>query len=123
MVLDPDRRLPNVEDATLDARRLTTYLLNSEHPAGRHKARVFMSALGIGTDHASDLSRQVMAAILTAPAFPAFPGILDEHGQRYSVDVLVTGPRRGGMVKTGWIIRSRGGAPEFLSAYLLPRQT
>ena len=120
MVFDPERRLPNVEDATLDARRLTTYLLNPEHPAGRHKARVFMSALGIGPGHASDLSRQVMAAILTAPAVP---GILDEYGQRYSVDVLVTGPRRGGMVRTGWIIRSRGGAPEFLSAYLLPRQT
>jgi hypothetical protein len=37
-------RLPNSERAILDIRKIEDYCLNPEHPRGRHKARLFVSA-------------------------------------------------------------------------------
>lgn len=39
--------LPNFEKASVDLEKLTAYALNASHPEGRHKARVFLSALGV----------------------------------------------------------------------------
>ena len=36
-------RLPNGERAVIDIRKLQEYCLNSQHPRGRNKARVFAS--------------------------------------------------------------------------------
>ena len=40
-------RLPNPSRAFVDASKLRDYCLNAQHPRGRHKARVFASALGL----------------------------------------------------------------------------
>jgi hypothetical protein len=40
--------LPNGENAILDLRKLEDYCLSTEHARGRHKARVFRDALGVG---------------------------------------------------------------------------
>jgi hypothetical protein len=41
-------RLPNGNLAIVDIRKLKDYCLNPHHWRGRHKARVFWTALGIG---------------------------------------------------------------------------
>jgi len=38
--------LPRATEAVIPADKLVDYALNTEHPRGRHKARVFRSALG-----------------------------------------------------------------------------
>jgi hypothetical protein len=43
--------IPNSEQAFIDIRKLTDYCLNLEHLDGRHKARVFKSALNIDLDN------------------------------------------------------------------------
>jgi hypothetical protein len=48
-------RLPNGGQAVLDIRKIEDYCLNPGHPLGRHKARVFHEALGIGRDDPDDL--------------------------------------------------------------------
>ncbi|MEH2301903.1 MAG: DUF6883 domain-containing protein [Nostoc sp.] len=40
-------KLPNGEQAEISMQKLIGYCLNSEHPSGKHKARVFASILGI----------------------------------------------------------------------------
>ncbi|MBK8921668.1 MAG: hypothetical protein IPM81_09165 [Saprospirales bacterium] len=43
-------QLPNAESAFIDDRKLLEYCLNPEHEEGKHKARVFLAALGIHRD-------------------------------------------------------------------------
>ena len=38
-------KLPNVARASVDIAKLRDYCLNSSHPEGRHKARVFFPRL------------------------------------------------------------------------------
>ncbi|MDX6494137.1 MAG: hypothetical protein QOE17_123, partial [Gaiellales bacterium] len=40
--------LPRASEAIVPAEKLVDYCLDPEHPQGTHKARVFLSALGIG---------------------------------------------------------------------------
>lgn len=42
--------LPHPEQAIVPIEKLTNYCLNSEHPYGKHKARVFKSALNLGIE-------------------------------------------------------------------------
>lgn len=45
---------PNSEAAFIDIRKLRDYVLNSNHPEKRHKAKAFMSVLGVsGGDNAA----------------------------------------------------------------------
>lgn len=40
-------KLPNGDQAVIEARKLSEYCLSPTHPRGRHKARVFAAVLGI----------------------------------------------------------------------------
>jgi hypothetical protein len=55
--------LPNSEQAILDVRKLEDYCLDATHPRGRHKARVFREALGIGRSDATWLRTVLLQAI------------------------------------------------------------
>ena len=43
-------KLPNAERAVVDIAKLRDYSLNPTHDVGKHKARVFRSALGLTVD-------------------------------------------------------------------------
>jgi hypothetical protein len=49
------------------AEKLVAYARDSDHPRGRHKARVFRSALGIGPGDWRYLHDRLLAAVLGAP--------------------------------------------------------
>lgn len=55
--------LPNAKKAFIDLRKLHDYSLSFESPKGRHKARVFASALGIINDDAEKL-RDILLEII-----------------------------------------------------------
>lgn len=51
---------------------------------------------------------------------PATPGKCDEHGQRYTVDIPMTGPiGQTATVRTGWIIDSGQSIPRLATIYVL----
>ena len=79
--------LPNAENAYVDLRKLRDYSLNFESPKGRHKARVFASALGITSENAEELRDVLLDAVKKNEAEL---GELDLFGQRYTVDFLMT---------------------------------
>ena len=59
-----DLTLPQADRAHIDARKLRDYALNPDHPKGRHKARVFQSALGVGRDDWEYLRDQILEGIV-----------------------------------------------------------
>src|SRR5262249_50622043 len=60
-------RLPGAERATIPTDKLVRYALNPDHPLGRHKARVFASALGIRRQDWRYLHDQILSALPEAP--------------------------------------------------------
>lgn len=109
-------KLPNAERAVVDLRKLSNYYFNAEHPRGRHKARVFKSALGWTADQAEDVRRRILEAALHEDA--GFLGA-DDYGQRYALDFAVQGVEGIVTVRSLWIIRHGEDFPRFTSCYVL----
>jgi RHS repeat-associated protein len=102
-------QLPNVENAQIDPRKLTEYALDPKSDVGSHKARVFKSALGYDQSNADDLMKQIYDKL---PESQATVGKLDNYGQRYTVDLDITGANGNvATVRTGWIIGSKSDSP------------
>ena len=107
--------LPNHEAAVIQKAKLYGYALNPDHEVGRHKAAFFASALGITRDNAELLDEAIRSGIRSAKAIKKHA---DSHGQRYEVDITVTGPAGSAIVRTGWIVQKEGDAPRMISAYV-----
>jgi hypothetical protein len=60
--------LPNWETATVDEPKLADHVLNSRHPEGMHKARVFFSALSLSAPDADWLADAILAGLRHAEA-------------------------------------------------------
>jgi hypothetical protein len=58
-------KLPNPHDAVVDVRKLRNYCLSLHHPRGRHKARVFASALGLTAEDAEELREALLSVALS----------------------------------------------------------
>ena len=111
-----DGKLPYVEKAFIDSNKLVGYALNSQHPQGSNKARVFESALGFNSSNADALMEQVYSKL---PKYEAVIGVIDEYGQRFTVDIPITGPNRNTVnVRTGWIIREGTDIPTLTTIYV-----
>lgn len=107
--------LPRYAAAVIPAAKIAGYALNQEHEIGRHKARVFAAMLGITAAEAPLLEAAIRDGIRNQPTVKKHA---DKHGQRYEVDVPVTGPSGSAIVRTGWIVREDGGVPHLTSAYV-----
>ncbi|WP_426984539.1 RHS repeat domain-containing protein [Brevibacillus borstelensis] len=108
--------LPNLQNAKIDPRKLSGYALNPEHPVGGNKAKVFESALGYNQSNADVLMKQVMNKL---PQSEAVLGKLDQYGQRYTVDISITGVNgREAIVRTGWILKPDSDIPELTTIYV-----
>ena len=53
-------KLPNADRAVIEIEKLRDYSLNPNHPKGKHKARVFLAALGLKADDAEALREKIM---------------------------------------------------------------
>ncbi len=108
--------LPNIENAIIDPRKLSGYALNPEHPVGGNKAKVFESTLGYNKSNADDLMKQVYSKLSESESVI---GKLDQYGQRYTVDMNITGPNGNSkVVRTGWIIKPESIVPELTTIYV-----
>ncbi len=108
-------KLPNGERAIVDIRKLLEYCLNSQHPRGRNKARVFAS-VGIRDTDAEVLRTALLAAAINAEAQL---GIATPHGQRYVVDFDFVHQDRTITVRSTWIVRAGEDLPRLTSCYVL----
>jgi hypothetical protein len=108
-------KLPNGDQAIVGIRKLLDYCLNSEHPRGRNKARVF-AAVGIREAEAEELRAAILSAAQEAEAEL---GIANVYGQRYVVDCDFFRQGRAVRIRSTWIVRSEDGLPRLTSCYVL----
>ncbi|MES1197092.1 MAG: DUF6883 domain-containing protein [Pseudomonadota bacterium] len=106
-------RLPNAENAVVPIERLTSYLLNREHPKGKHKARLFASALGLGPNDAEALQELLLTFASLGEAEASWT---DQYGQRFVIRGKMRYMDKEAMVRTVWIVRDEKAAPELLTA-------
>ncbi len=81
-------RLPRADEAVIATDKLVGYALNPVHPRGRHKARVFASALGIRQADWRYLHEQLLEGVVEAPVRGTR---ITPFGVLYDVDVIVDG--------------------------------
>ncbi len=109
-------KLPNAARASVDIAKLRDYCLSNTHPEGRHKARVFQSALGISSGDAEFLREAILDA---AAKTDAVAEDSDAHGARYLLDFELKRENRQAMIRTAWIVRRNEDFPRLLTCYVL----
>ncbi|HWF43100.1 MAG TPA: hypothetical protein VG537_00510 [Candidatus Kapabacteria bacterium] len=108
-------KLPNADRAFVDIRKLTDYLLDPTHPRGRHKARMFRAALGIGRDEAEWLHERLLVAARSEEAQLVDS---DEFGDRYILNFMLVGLDRNVTIRSSWIILYEETFPRFVGCYI-----
>jgi len=93
------QKLPNPDKALIDIDKLSGYCLNSEHQDGQHKARVFKSALSLGTD--------------------AIPTKRNEYGQKYVIDFEINHSDKMAKIRSAWMVRNNENFPRLITCYVL----
>jgi hypothetical protein len=109
-------QLPYRESAILELAKLKDYCLNLAHARGRHKARLFQAALGMGSEHAEELRVILLDA---ARRLPASLSHADVWGQQWRIDVHITRQDRSAVVRTIWIVRNGETLARFVTCWVL----
>jgi hypothetical protein len=109
-------KLPGGEHAIVDVVKLRDYCLSPLHPRGRHKARVFASALGLTRADAEFLREELLRAARDADVVM---GDVDDYGDRYTIDFDIARDDRRAMVRSTWIVRRRERFPRLTSCYVV----
>lgn len=109
-------KLPNAPRAVVDIAKLRDYSLNPKHPEGKHKARVFAAALGLGVADATWLREQVLRVARMADCQPVHR---TAHGQRYLIDFAMTFHDKTARLRSAWIVRSSEDFPRMTTCYVL----
>ena len=107
--------LPNSEIAIVDLAKLRDYCLDPRHPRGRHKARVFESALGITQDESEHLQSLIQSGVTTAKTIQ---GASDEYGDRFTCDFDISYMGRSALIRTAWIIKCGEDFPRLTTCYI-----
>jgi hypothetical protein len=94
-------KLPNAERAEVPLEKLRNYSLNPLHDEGKHKARVFLAAMGFTQADAEQLRALVLDA---AHSREATPGKLFSHGQMYVLEFQAQGLHGLVTIRTAWIV-------------------
>ena len=108
--------LPRADAAKIPEEKLREYVLNSEHPLGRHKARVFAATLAIGRADWAYLRDQIQARLAESPVTAIRPKA--PHGVEYEIRMTIEGLNgQSHPVVTGWLVPEVG-SPRLLTAYV-----
>ncbi len=108
--------LPNSDRAVVEIAKLQGYCLKKEHARGRHKARVFESALGLRSEDAEILRQAILDA---ARREEATLGGEDQYGARYLLDFEMSGPSGRAWVRSIRIVLRSETFPRLTSCYVL----
>jgi hypothetical protein len=108
-------KLPNAERAVVDIEKLRDYSLNPEHGKGKHKARVFRSALGFTQADAERLRQMILTAVHTGEATA---GKLLPYGRMYVLDFDAQGLSDVVTIRTTWLVATGMDFPRLVSCYV-----
>jgi hypothetical protein len=108
-------KIPEADRAVVDLQKLEGYCLNENHPRGKHKARVFRSALGLTKKDSEWLREQLFDAI---QSLEAEEGRSDRFGQRFVLDFQLKTEKGKETIRSKWIIRREETFPRFVTCYV-----
>ena len=107
-------KLPNSDQAEISMQKLVGYCLNADHPSGKHKARVFESALNITASNANFLQELIQIAAIEGEVVQQDA---TAFGQVLKVDWTV--PDTNGIeLRTIWEVRTENSNPRLISAFI-----
>lgn len=109
-------KLPNYAKAFIDIKKLQNYALNPNHKKGKHKARVFASALNLTIDDAEKLRDLLLEVVKTEDALLTRQDI---YGCYYLIDSLIIRDQQQALVRSTWIIRQNENFPRLTSCYVI----
>jgi hypothetical protein len=110
-------RLPNADIAVIDERKITRYLLASDHPAGRAKAVVFQR-FGFGS---ADWRALRDALLVHARAARVVTVSDTEFGAKYVIEGELLAPDgRRLRLRAVWFVDTGETAPRLITAYAVP---
>lgn len=109
-------KLPGAESAHVDIAKLRDYSLNLNHEEGKHKARVFAAALGLGERDAEWLRSMLLRA---ARSGDCQLGRNTSFGQRYLIDFPLRRGPLAATVRSVWNIRPAESFPRLVTCYVI----
>lgn len=109
-------KLPNGHRADLDL-KLEEYSLNPFHREGRHKARVFKSALAITLENKEVLEEAVRH--VAEHSWDAIDRGDNGFGRTYVLKFSLTTDQGTAIVLSGWIVRHGEDFPRLTTCYIL----
>lgn len=109
-------KLPRSSEVVIDVSKVRDYLLNPQHPRGRHKARVFRAALGLV---ASDAELFVAWLRSIAASSDADRMTSDQYGVRYAIQARMITPAGSARVHSIWLVPPGSGPPRLITAYVV----
>lgn len=107
-------RLPNPDRAVVEMVKLSEYCLNERHEHGKHKARVFRSALGITAADADWLRDRLIEAAMGDASRAA----TSRFGEIYVIDFEVRTRSGVAPVRSSWIVRTGEDFPRLITCYV-----
>jgi hypothetical protein len=111
-------RLPNANTAVVPDGKISGYLLDADHPAGRHKARFFRS-LGFRTLDPEALRAALLEHAQNCPVISCLDTLF---GRKYLLDGEIYGPDgRSAIMRSVWILTENTDCPRFVTAYPVRR--
>lgn len=112
--LTADNKLPNSICAVTVQDKLQKYLLNSNHPVGKHKAKVINSVLGYNYENWNELSDKIFDGLQTTAINKQTN---TEYGTKYIVPIRINGKKNKSMVlNTVWQIDTDSNIPRFITS-------
>ncbi len=108
--------IPLADRAIVDIRKLRDYCLNPEHEEGKHKAHLFASVLEMTAEHADELRKILLDAVVV---HDAREGRRDQYGQRYVMDFELEWYGRRATIRSGWIVKQGTDQPRLTTCFPL----
>jgi hypothetical protein len=108
--------LPNPDLTIIDDDKLAGYSLNLDHAEGKHKARVFKSALNMDASDSEELRLALLDALRT---YDAMPDKSNAYGQKYIIDFPLSRQGKTATIHSVWIVRNNEDFARLITCYVL----
>ncbi|WP_424349250.1 DUF6883 domain-containing protein [Latilactobacillus sp. 5-91] len=115
-IMKPENQLPNFDKVNFPEQKLTKYALSPESERGKHKAKVFKSALGYDLSNWQELRNQI---INNVGNYEAISGESNEYGHKFKVIIPITGPNGATVdVSTAWMVSQDNSTTKLVTLFV-----